>query len=386
MKRNFTPFAFLKEKSVTLLLAFSLLLTQSLSAQPYSIWTTGDIPTDIDLNDGQGIEVGFKFKVTQIGTLQAIRFYKGPAGSGTYTVNLWTNTGSNLSTASAVLGATGGWFQIDIPDVVLLTNTVYVISYHTATGFYSVDNNYFPVTPDQPDPPFIIVSYANDPAGIGNGVYSYSATSTFPNNTPFNPANYWIDPVFQPTFPLPVTLTGFEAAVSNKDVQLTWKTKSEQNNRGFDIQRSNNGSDWYSIGFVDGVGESTTTRNYSYSDKGLAPGLYYYRLNQKDFDGGSKISSVVTATIGGRGIVSLHQNYPNPVRKSTTIRFDLPTTQKIRLSVIDLSGKEVKVLADKKAESGTHLVTLDASLLSRQTYIIRLQTESGILTKKFLVN
>jgi hypothetical protein len=54
--------------------------------------------------------------------------------------------------------------------------------------------------------------------------------------------------------------------------------------------------------------------------------------------------------------------------------------------VVDLSGREVKVLADKNAEAGTHLITLDASILSRQTYIIRLQTESGILTRKILVD
>jgi uncharacterized protein (UPF0261 family) len=53
---------------------------------------------------------------------------------------------------------------------------------------------------------------------------------------------------------------------------------------------------------------------------------------------------------------------------------------------MDLAGREVKVLTDKVSEAGSHVVTLDASNLSRQTYLVRLQTESGVLTKKILVN
>jgi hypothetical protein len=117
----------------------------------------------------------------------------------------------------------------------------------------------------------------------------------------------------------------------------------------------------------------------------LAPGFYYYRLEQKDFDGKSKFSPVVTASIGGKGIVSLSPSYPNPFSQTSTIRFDLPRDQKIKLSIVDMMGREVKLLANKWSEAGSHLVTLDAAGLSRQTYLVRLQTADGVLTQKILV-
>jgi hypothetical protein len=225
---------------------------------------------------------------------------------------------------------------------------------------------------------------ANDPAG--NGLYLYLAnptTGAFP--TSVNSNNFWIDLRFQPDFALPVSISDLKATTNNKDVLVSWNTASESNNRGFEIQRSNNGTDWYAINFVNGAGESNSIKNYSYTDKGLAPGTYYYRLKQTDFDGKSKNSEVVTATVSGKGNITLFQNTPNPFSSSTTIRFDLPVAQKIKLSVFDMTGREIKVLADNMSEAGSHLVTLDAAILVRQPYLVRLQTESGVLVKTILV-
>jgi hypothetical protein len=62
----------------------------------------------------------------------------------------------------------------------------YVASYHTTTGFYSVDTNYFSVDHASG----ILTAPASSTSG-GNGVFSYGASS-FPTNT-FNACNYWVD-------------------------------------------------------------------------------------------------------------------------------------------------------------------------------------------------
>jgi hypothetical protein len=108
-------------------------------------------------------------------------------------------------------------------------------------------------------------------------------------------------------------------------------------------------------------------------------------LKQVDFDGKSKTSGVVTAAIGGKGQVSLFQNYPNPFSASTSIRFDLPRAQHAKLTLLDVNGREVSVLTNQLSEAGSHVVTLDAGKLMPQFYIVRLQTEDGILTRKILV-
>jgi len=391
MKRIYYPYIAFIKRIAFLFLTGILVFGVTTRAQQFSLFSPGGIPTSESNDGGQAIEVGFKFRVTQLGTLNLIRFYKYSGnGNGSFTANLWTNgnsttPGINLSTATNASIAGAGWMTIDIPDVVLMPGITYVISIFSPSGWYAFTNGYFPVTPDDPGfPPFIIVASADDPASVGNGVWRYTTTSAFPFNNG-NTTNYWVDPVFTTTFTLPVSLSDFKATTTSNNVLVSWKTDHESNNKGFEIQRSNNGSDWYAVNFVNGAGESTITRNYSYTDKGLAPGTYYYRLKQTDLDGKNTFSSIVTATVSGKGNVSLFQNYPNPFSTSTFIRFDLPTAQHARLSVVDLAGREVKVLTDKVSEAGSHVVTLDAANLSRQTYLVRLQTENGVLTKKILV-
>ena len=238
------------------------------------------------------------------------------------------------------------------------------------------------------NPPVKVIRASNDPGGNGIFSYLFNATSpngAFPTTATVNAINFWIDVTFAPDFALPVSLGDFKATPASNAVSLSWKTDHEFNNKGFEVQRSNNGSDWYAINFINGAGESSVTRNYNYTDKALAPGTYYYRLNQKDMDGKSTYSAIASATISGKGIVSLFQNYPNPFTSITSIRFDLPRTQHARLSLLDMSGRELKVLTDKVGEAGSHVITLDATSFVRQTYLIRLQTDNGIITRKIVV-
>ncbi|HEY6502688.1 MAG TPA: DUF4082 domain-containing protein [Chitinophagaceae bacterium] len=392
MKRNFYPF-FLSSKKPALLLAFMLACAVAVNAQTYTINFPNSPPAtshpSVDQNDfnGFGIETGVRFRVTQSGTITGIRFYKGDAILGFHIGHIWNNNGTSKLAEATFSETANGWQEVAVSVHITPADTI-VASVFNNFGDYAAeppgDTWQDQGGADYGTDPIKVLAWSNDPAHNGVYVYTNSANGAFPNSNSGAP-NYWIDVRFQPDFSLPVTLNDIKAINTNNDIAVSWKTSSESNNKGFEIQRSNNGSDWYAIGFVNGAGESTVTKNYSYTDKQLAPGLYYYRLKQVDFDGRSKNSSVVTASVSGKGKVSLFQNYPNPFAQTTTIRFDLPTAQKIRLSIVDMAGREVKVLANKQGEAGSHLVTLSSTGLSRQAYFIRLQTESAVLTNKILV-
>ncbi|MDP4265297.1 MAG: DUF4082 domain-containing protein [Bacteroidota bacterium] len=400
MKRIFYPF-------ISLFFSATLICGISSKAQTFTILNPVSAPPggpggQANTNDFpaftaiQGIETGIRFKVTQLGTINAIRFYKGTLNTGTHIGNIWDPAFSTVTPRATVTftGETAsGWQQMSFgTPFTAVPGVVYVASVFSPTGTYAFEDGSGAINPsfDITNPPFIIL--AGDGAGgtdIGNGTWLYTASSAYPTNpfgSGYSSTNYFVDVVFAPTFPLPVVLSEFRATPSNSDVLLSWKTQSEFNSRGFEIQRSNNSADWYPVNFVNGAGESTTTRNYSYTDKGLAPGLYYYRLRQTDYDGKNTFSSIVTAIIGGKGTVSLFPNYPNPFSATSTIRYDLPRTQKVRLSLVDMMGREVKVLADNMSEAGSHLVTIDAATLQRQLYLVRLQTDDGtVLTQRILV-
>ena len=64
----------------------------------------------------------------------------------------------------------------------------------------------------------------------------------------------------------------------------------------------------------------------------------------------------------------LQQNYPNPFNPTTIIKFELPRSSYVTLTLFDLLGREISVLADGLKEVGFHEVSLDASRLSSGVY------------------
>jgi len=184
---------------------------------------------------------------------------------------------------------------------------------------------------------------------------------------------------------LPVTLTDLKAVAKENDIEVTWKTQSEQNNKGFEVQRSIDGTSWSPIGFVNGAGQSASTINYSYTDKNLVAGIYYYRLRQVDLDEKFTYSSVVSAEIKTSAALVLYQNTPNPFAQKTSIRFDLPKAGKIRLAVFDVHGREIKVLVNDVKQSGTHIISFEPTSLSSGIYYYRLTTENGSAVKKMIL-
>jgi hypothetical protein len=82
---------------------------------------------------------------------------------------------------------------------------------------------------------------------------------------------------------------------------------------------------------------------------------------------------------------TLDQNYPNPFNPSTTIKFELPTSSIVRLSVFDMLGREVSVLVNERRAPGVHEVKLDGSGLSSGVYFCRLTAGTCVQTSKMVL-
>ena len=98
---------------------------------------------------------------------------------------------------------------------------------------------------------------------------------------------------------VPVELVSFTAYVKNNTVQLNWRTATEVNNYGFKMERRINEGEWNSITFIEGHGNSTSPKEYSYSDKDLfvAGSRFQYRLKQIDSDGSFEYSDIVEVEV-----------------------------------------------------------------------------------------
>jgi hypothetical protein len=82
--------------------------------------------------------------------------------------------------------------------------------------------------------------------------------------------------------------------------------------------------------------------------------------------------------------VMLLQNFPNPFKEQTTIRYQLPEKSNVTLHVFTVSGREVASLVNETQDAGMHQVVFDASGLDSGVYYYRLQTENSSVTKRFI--
>jgi hypothetical protein len=73
--------------------------------------------------------------------------------------------------------------------------------------------------------------------------------------------------------------------------------------------------------------------------------------------------------------VLLFQNFPNPFNSGTRISYTLSTRARVRLSIYDLTGRELALLAERIEQQGTHDVEFDARYLASGVYVYRLQVD-----------
>jgi hypothetical protein len=181
---------------------------------------------------------------------------------------------------------------------------------------------------------------------------------------------------------VPVELTAFTANANFGVVELQWITATENNNQGFEVQRSN-GSDFETIAFVNGFGTTTESQVYRYSDKSVTVGSYTYRLKQMDFDGTFEYSSVVEVNVPAPAEFALDQNYPNPFNPSTQIAFRLAVDSKVSLKVFNILGQEIATLINSNLVAGGHNINFDASALNSGVYLYRIEA-TGIDGSNFI--
>jgi photosystem II stability/assembly factor-like uncharacterized protein len=185
---------------------------------------------------------------------------------------------------------------------------------------------------------------------------------------------------------IPVELISFDASLENDGVHLTWRTASETNNYGFDVERwGGSDSKWMNIGFVKGSGTTTEFRAYFFIDDNITYGKYSYRLKQIDLDGSFEYSEIVEVEVGSLIEFSLEQNYPNPFNPTTNIEYQIPEQSFVTLKIYDVLGNEIAALVSDEKPIGSYEVEFKATGLPSGIYFYRLITGNFIQTKKMVL-
>lgn len=190
---------------------------------------------------------------------------------------------------------------------------------------------------------------------------------------------------------LPVELSLFEAVLIANNVHLNWRTETEVNNFGFEIQRrdllaDSSSQNFEKIGFINGYGNSNSPKQYSFIDDRILPQKKYsYRLKQIDNDGSFEYSNEIRIELITPAEFILDQNYPNPFNPTTKITFSLPKDSKVNLTVYNILGEIVIEIINEEKKSGYYEYYFDGSSLASGTYIYKIQAEEFSSVKKMLL-
>lgn len=157
--------------------------------------------------------------------------------------------------------------------------------------------------------------------------------------------------------PLPVELISFSGVDGMGVAALEWKTMTEINNSGFEVQKSLDGESFEKIGFVSGNGNSSQIIDYQFTDYSFYQPAYY-RLRQIDYNGASELSKTIFLISEEHSLMSI---YPNPVRGYVRIETFL---EAFELVIVDLSGRKVFAERVSKSEAETAILQLEKGIYS----------------------
>jgi subtilase family serine protease len=207
-------------------------------------------------------------------------------------------------------------------------------------------------------------------AGVlaANGQYSRTQTG-FTGFSPFT--------VTSSLFAVPVRLISFTAQNKTNSVLLNWKTENELNMAGYEVERSDDGIHFNSIGSVPAFNTSGS-HQYSLADLQPLKGISYYRLKQADLDRSIDYSNIIV--INRNSSQNTMTVYPNPVKDRLTIVFASGNIQR-KMRIVDAKGAVIKTFI---VEAGATSIITDMSAFASGVYIIRFDNGKDEFTQKII--
>jgi hypothetical protein len=176
--------------------------------------------------------------------------------------------------------------------------------------------------------------------------------------------------------PLPVTFMGIVATREKNTVNLKWDVASEDNVKEYQVERSEDGSNFNSAGSVRAAQKPV----YTYADLYASGGTVYYRLKSVDLDGKSKFSPIIKL-VQNNSYSSTMRVFPTPARSQITIQHK-KLSSNARLAVCTMDGRVLKYITPSASASNT---VVDISSLSTGVYMIRLDEGNGkVETTRFV--
>jgi hypothetical protein len=165
---------------------------------------------------------------------------------------------------------------------------------------------------------------------------------------------------------LPVKFIGFSVSLQDHNAVIQWATAEEINSSYFELQRSNNGSDWSTIANITAAGNTTLTHSYSYTDKNISGNRVYYRIKQVDIDGKFIVTPVrklknengnAVVSIAGASSNSIYVQFSEQIKSTVTVRLTSMSGQIVSQEILNEPIGQVLVPVQNRTK-GIYIVSV----------------------------
>lgn len=180
--------------------------------------------------------------------------------------------------------------------------------------------------------------------------------------------------------PLPIELLDVSVRCNNLNRTLYWSTASEKNNDFFTIEKSSDGKNFHVIGTVKGAGNSSSIKNYFFTDPSLnLLETVYYRLSQTDYNTITKVcrTFISEPCNGGNQVIDIFNTSNGSIYvKAENLNFDYG-----QIDITDLLGRKV-LQQDIEVIDGGVFTEVNCSDLPGSYYILSFKNKkSGSIVK-----
>lgn len=182
---------------------------------------------------------------------------------------------------------------------------------------------------------------------------------------------------------LPVVLTPLKGYYSKGVSHLYWKSLQESNSSHFEIERSNDGTNFVMVGRINAKSISDKEVDYSFDDIRSNAGLNYYRLKLLDKDGKFQYSNIELLNVNIEGI-NITAIYPAPFIDKVNVVISSEVKTQSSISLFDNTGKLLINLPSVLNKGVTNLVIDNLINLAKGLYIIKVQVGENIVIKKLI--
>jgi Domain of unknown function (DUF4082)/Domain of unknown function (DUF1929)/Fibronectin type III domain/Glyoxal oxidase N-terminus len=182
-------------------------------------------PQTSDSGDTAAVNLGVEFTPSVNGAITGVRFYKASTNTGAHVGSLWTTSGGLLAQGTFTGESPSGWQTLVFSNPVSVTaGTTYIASYLAPNGHFSMTRPGFAnAVTNGP-----LTAPASSSTALGNGVYAYGSSTTFPTNS-YQATDYGVDVLFNPggtggggTATAPGAPTGVTAAPASSRALVSW--------------------------------------------------------------------------------------------------------------------------------------------------------------------